>query len=468
VNALARGPLVALLPRGEAIKNFVYTGMLEEIREQMPVRVISVLPSDTIAESMRKRLGEFTPLVDTREHWLVRIQREILDLAHGRWLWSEAAKVRWHLRDVEARESVGELAKRTLKKTVALPFANLPGLELLSRSDRVLSQRLSGRNEWTAYMHAHRPSLVFNASHIHNNISTPAVRAAQWTNIPTAAFLFSWDNLTSQGRMKPTYDSYVVWNAQIKRDLLRLYPRTDPARVFVTGTPQFDFHFRPEFRLSREDFCARIGADPARPIVMYSTGMAAQMPHEPRIVEGVARALAQVRGVPKPQLVVRVYPKDRTGRFDELAAKQLPDVLFPTIDWEPSWLTPTLDDCSMLTSTLAHVACGINVASTVSLELCMFDKPVLNIGYDPPGVDVRPVSYPRYYTFEHYKPVVDSGAVEVVPSEDALLAALQRAFDEPGYRADGRKRLLEQFFGDTLDGRSSHRVADALLAMVNA
>ncbi len=429
---------------------------------------MSVAPSDDIVSLLRSRYGEITKLDNERERWFVRFQREILDLAHGRWLWSEAAKVRWQLRDVEARESLGELGKRTLKKAAALPFANQQGLELLSRSDHVLSHRLRTSNTWVDFMRSQHPALVFNGSHIHSAVSTPLVRAALHEHVPTATFLFSWDNLTSQGRIKPEYDSYVVWNDAIKADLLRLYPRTDPARVFVTGTPQFDFHFRPEFRLSREELCARIGADPSRPIVLYSTGMAEQMPHEPRIVEGVARALAQVRGVPKPQLLVRVYPKDRSGRFDELIAKRLPDVLFPRVDWEPAWLTPRIEDCTMLTSTLAHCAFGINVASTVSLELCMFDKPVLNIGYDPPGVDVRPVSYARYYSFDHYKPVVDSGAVEVVPGEDALRAAMQDAFDNPGRRAAGRKRLLERFFGDTLDGRSGERVADALLAMVNA
>lgn len=463
-----RGPLVAILPRGEAIKNFVYAGVLDEVQRELPVRVVSVEPNREIVELLRSRYGEITPLTQEREHRVVRLHRELLDLAHGRWLWSEAAKVRWQLRDIESRESVAELTKRVLKKAVALPFANAPGLNLLSAADRVISRRLRTGDGWIDYMKRQRPSLVFNGSHIHNVNSMPAVRAAQWAGARTATFLFSWDNLTSQGRMIPAYDSYVVWNEAIKRDLLRLYPRTDPERVFVTGTPQFDFHFRPEFTLSREELCARVGADPARPIVLYSTGMAAQMPHEPRIVEGVARALAQVRGVPKPQLLVRVYPKDRTGRFDELIAKRLPDVLFPQVTWEPSWLTPSLDDCTMLTSTLRHVACGINVASTVSLELCMFDKPVLNIGYDPPGVDVRPVSYPRYYTFDHYKPVVDSGAVDVVPSEDVLLAALQDAFDNPARRAVQRTQLLERFFGGTLDGRSGHRVAQALVAMASS
>ena len=61
----------------------------------------------------------------------------------------------------------------------------------------------------------------------------------------------------------------------------------------------------------------------------------------------------------------------------------------------------------MLTNTIRHAAVGINVASTLSLELCMFDKPVINIGYNPPGTEVSPVEYRRYYDFDHYRPIVE-------------------------------------------------------------
>jgi hypothetical protein len=54
-----------------------------------------------------------------------------------------------------------------------------------------------------------------------------------------------------------------------------------------------------------------------------------------------------------------------------------------------------------------------------------------------------------------------------VASEDALVAALQSAFDRPEARAVQRQRLLERFFGSTLDGQASSRVAAALLALVN-
>jgi hypothetical protein len=93
----------------------------------------------------------------------------------------------------------------------------------------------------------------------------------------------------------------------------------------------------------------------------------------------------------------------------------------------------------------------------------MFDRPVVNVGYNPPNVDVRELEYARYYRFDHYKVVVDSGAVDVARSEAELEALLRQALATPQARAGARRAFLAQMFGDTLDGHSSDRVAAQLL-----
>jgi hypothetical protein len=310
--------------------------------------------------------------------------------------------------------------------------------------------------------------LVFNGSHVHGGPAIPVVQAAQWLGIPTAAFIFSWDNLTSQGRIIPPYDFYLVWNSELRDRLLDMYRNVQPDHVFVTGTPQFDAHFRPETYWSREEFCARVGADPSRPIVIYTTGMANHMPGEPRIVKGIADMVRGMNDLGPPQLLVRVYPKDRTGRFDELK-RAYPDILFPEVPWEPAWLTPKIEDAALLANTLRHAAVGINVASTISLELCMFDKPVINVAYNPPGLNVEPLDYRRGYDeFDHYRPVVASGAVALAYDEAQMKALIRRALTAPEERSPNRRRLITAIFENTLDGWSSKRVAEVLCGLATA
>ncbi len=463
-NGSSARRIVTLVPRGEVIRNFVHTGALDQVADHADVTLLTVLTNPEIDDTLRERYGEIYPLEEYDERWLVRFQREIIDISHNRWLWSRAARERSRLRDSEA-VTVGQKSKRAAKKLIGYPFATRTGLSLLERAERTSSRWLRTTRRYESLFKKLKPSLVFNGSHIHSRNAIQAVQAAQWLGIPTATFIFSWDNLTSQGRITMPYDYFLVWSEPLKRQLLEMYDWVNEDHVFVTGTPQFDFHFRPEFYLDRDEYCRQIGADPERPIVFYATGMANHMPGEPEIVEHIADMLETMEA--KPQLMVRVYPKDQTGRFDELK-KRRPDILFPEVAWEAAWLTPKAEDSYALVNALRHCALGINVASTVSLELCMFDKPVINVGYNPESVGADVLSYADYYEFDHFKPVVESGAVEVARSREEMASLIASALAEPGARSAERSKLVEDMFGSTLDGNSGKRVAQVLLQLAGS
>jgi len=462
---MAAAHIAAILPRGETLRNFVHTGCLEAIASQMALSVISVLPDAETAQDLRSRFGDVTELTTTPDRWPTRFARDILDMSHGRRLGSAAARERWRLRDAEA-DTMARKLKRLGRKMIAVPLANGPGIAMLERIERGLSKRLRVESKWEMMFRESRPTLVFNASHIHSANAIHVVQAAQWLGIPTAAFVFSWDNLTSQGRCIPEYDYYLVWNDEIRHQLCEVYPHVDASRVLVTGTPQFDLHFRPEGIWSREEFCSVMGLDPGRPVVLYSTGMAGHMPGEPEIVEGIADMLVGREDLGAPQLLVRVYPKDRTGRFEDLRARRS-DIVFSATRWIEAHLTPTIADSHLLANTLRHASVGINVASTVSLELAMFDHPVLNIAYNPPRTPVR-VPYARYYTFDHYAPLVKAGVVQLANSEPELLAGIEQALKNPDKFSAERRAFIASTFGATLDGQSSQRVADVLMRLAQS
>ena len=455
--------IVTILPRGEAIRNFVYTGVVDEIAREAEITLLSVVPNEGIEAMMRAQCHNFVSLKEIRERTVVENMREVLDLAHARWLWSKAAQERWLIHDNQAKDN-GLRWKRNLKKVACRPFASRAGLDLLSKVERASSKALKTTDEYVRLFKKLKPSLVFNGSHVHGRVAVQAVQAAQWLGIPTVAFIFSWDNLTSQGRIIPHYDYYLVWNEGLQTQLLEIYNSVKQEQVIVTGSPQFDLHFRPEFHWSRRDFCKKVGADPERPIILYSTGMANHMPGEPVIVERLAAMLREMKEFGPPQLMVRVYPKDHSKRFEEVAARN-PDVLFPEIPWEPNWLTPQVEDTYLLTNMLRHAAMGINIASTISLELCMFDKPVINVGYNPPGMDISPIDFARYYEFDHYRPVVQSGAVNVAWSEDEIRQMIIHALHNPTTFSANRRTLVENMFGHRLDGYSGTRVAHCLIKL---
>jgi hypothetical protein len=395
----------------------------------------------------------------------VEFFRYLLHEAHFLWLWSEVAKNVWEIRAAKATTRVAKL-KRKLIKGLIRPLANRPTLEALTELERYLSWTLRPGNDFVDLFNTLKPDLVFNCSHIHGWAGELEVKIAHRLGIPTAGFIFSWDNLTSRSRIFVPYDYYFVWHEGMRQQLLSIYPRTQPDCVFITGTPQFDFLFKPEFWLTREELCRQIGADPQRPFVLYTTGITKHFPEEHRTVALVAELLQKMDISPRPQLVVRTYVKGTSLEMKALAEQNLPGVIFPPVHWEEKWFTPMVEDLSIYTGLMRYTSLGINAASTVSLELMMHDKPVLNLGFDPPGSKIpHHLRWSRHIDFDHYRPVAESGAVMVARSEDEVEKMLRKGLTEPKANSEKRYSFIKNMFGDTLDGNSGRRVAEQLLAL---
>lgn len=96
----------------------------------------------------------------------------------------------------------------------------------------------------------------------------------------------------------------------------------------------------------------------------------------------------------------------------------------------------------------------------------MFNKPVINVGYNPRGIDKAVVDYARYYSFDHYRPLVESGAVRVAWSEDKMKSLLREALAFPDKDTSQRGTLIDRMFGKSLDGYVGERIAECLLELV--
>lgn len=450
--------IVIILPRGEAIRNLVYSGVCNELKRQYRVVLISVIPNAQIKFELDQNADEVIELTETSENYKTRILHEILDLAHNRLIWTEASKLRFFLRDRDARGPVAKI-KRILKKRIATYFAKQNRITKLAAYFETVAQQDRAASNWLPILKKYTPVLVFNGSHIHNRNSLPVMHAAKLLGLKTATFLFSWDNLTSQGRVIPDYDTYMVWNKRIYSDFLKMYPDVSQNRVAIVGTPQFDFHFKTNDFFTREALAMRDGLDPNRPWVLYTTGMPNHMPFEQELVEILADKLKEMPE--KPQLLLRIYPKDLTNRFEDLLMRR-PDIRAQKVAWEQNYLTPLPEDLAVYSSTLAHVSAGINVASTVSLELAMFDKPVINLAFNPPSLPESTLQYARYYQFEHYKRLMSYGAISLADSPEKLSEHLYLALQKPSLYREQRKHMIADFFDGLADGKSFERLISSL------
>jgi hypothetical protein len=191
-------------------------------------------------------------------------------------------------------------------------------------------------------------------------------------------------------------------------------------------------------------------------------------PEEHRTVEFIAKILQDIDITPRPQLVVRTYIKGTSQEMKELAMRNLPDVIFPPQLWDEKWMfTPLYEDLAVYTSLLRECCLGINAASTVSLELLMHDKPVINLGFDPPGSSLpHHLRWERHINYDHYRPVAESGAVMLARYTEDLRRMLMKGLTEPEAESQKRQRFIANMFGNTLDGNSGRRVVEILMRLI--
>lgn len=463
-NAFGHRPhIVLIVPRGEAVRNILYSNTLQVLKQHARLTLISVVDDTDFRARFEPQVENFVALKEFEQTKLVGYLRMLVEDAHFRWLWSAVARNKWEIQDRLAHRKKRQLF-RLGEKALARTLANRPTLNALSQVERIMTYKMRPTDQFDRLFADIKPDLVFNASHIHGFAGELPARVAHEMGIPTAGFVFSWDNLTSRSRILVPYDYYLVWTEDQKRLLREIYPKVRDDVVFVTGTPQFDFHFDPKFQLSREELAERIGIDPARPFILWTTGITRHFLQEHKHIENVIQILREIDIEPRPQLVVRVYAKGIGADMQEFAKQKIPDVVFPNVEWDPVRRMPHYEDLFTYTNQVRHAALSINAASTVTLEFLLLDKPVINLDFDPPGTNLHPAEgFPRHIRFDHFWPIAQSGATMVARSSEDMKRFLIRGLTEPMADSDKRQAFVQKFFGGTADGHASERVANCLL-----
>lgn len=342
------------------------------------------------------------------------------------------------------------------------------GIRLLGRLHEAAVDRHPLVAHYQAQLTAARPHVLF-FTHQRPPQLFPLARAARRLGILTAAFLFSWDNLSSKGRMPVGFDHYLVWSRLMRDEMRRFYPDVAPERVQVVGTPQFEPYAYDEWSLSPAQFAATTGLDPARRRILFSAGDASTSPNDPLYVQTLAQAVRDGAFGAPLEIVVRQSPAEGETRFAALRAA------FPEVVWcPPRWVQTRVDhpepwsqrvpeagDLCLLKALTHYSALNVNMASTMTLDFAFADKPVVNVAFSPPGAH----DDAQYYRFDHYQPVVALGSVQVAHTPAELIAAVRGYLADPTRDAAGRQALLALQVGLPLAG-TSERIRAALHALV--
>src|SRR5690606_24432854 len=141
-----------------------------------------------------------------------------------------------------------------------------------------------------------------------------------------------------------------------------------------------------------------------------------------------------IRG--RPQVALRPMPVDDGRRFGPLL-REYPELLILKPAWVhrgSTWedVMPLPQDVRLLANLVHHSALNTNVASTMTLDFSLKDRPVVNIAFDvaSPPPHGRPLWH-HYYQYDHYRPVVELGAARIARSPEELAAHVNAYLDDP-------------------------------------
>ena len=118
-------------------------------------------------------------------------------------------------------------------------------------------------------------------------------------------------------------------------------------------------------------------------------------------------------------------------------------------------------------NSLFHADIVVNVASTITLDAAAFDKPVINVAFEPQltvPANVQPVT--SFYESDYFLEIVKTGASKIAYSKGELLNYLNRYLSSPSSEASERKELRRRFCY-RVDGGAGKRFAELVIKEVS-
>lgn len=320
------------------------------------------------------------------------------------------------------------------------------GLQRLRNRMRISERKGEFYKSCKAVLAKEQPDLVFCTNQRPVNAIAP-LTAAQDLGLPTASFIFSWDNLP-KATMVVEADDYFVWSEYMKQELLNYYPHIKPKQVRITGSPQFEPHYDLNLRKSREEFFKEHGLELSKKYICFSGDDITTSPDDPSYLNDVAEAVQKLNSKGnKLGIIFRRCPVDFSGRYDEVLEKHINLIVSIAPKWEKTgeqWNTvlPTKEDLSSQINTILHSEAVVNVGSSMAFDFAVFSKPCLYLNYEVADKNQAGWSPKKVYNFVHFRSMPRGDEVFWLNSKNEIPGKLEEALKNPNEKA---QKALEWF-----------------------
>jgi hypothetical protein len=280
---------------------------------------------------------------------------------------------------------------------------------------------------------------------------------ARQRDISVVHMIGNWDTFTSKGYPGAPVDTCLVWGPVMHRDAVEMHDIPESS-IEEIGCLRYD-RLKDTLIESREAFFSRVGLDPNRPTIMYAGPLSADQYYE------MLAAFEEMNDEGNDlQMIFRMYPHKyfmHTPYAKPLInyARSLPGVHVSLGD--PDYRIGRREQFELWHS-LAYCDVVVNYFSTIALEACFFDKPVLSLAYRPMKDYgwIHPPKYANHPGLTHNRRLREYGAVRMVLSREELKAAISESIAQAKAASAVRFETVLLELG-RLDGNVVDRLADA-------
>lgn len=369
----------------------------------------------------------------------------------------------WHLRQAK----VTALIERLLRSSARV-FASIHADSVVDRALEAAVLRYGMSSTALERFEQEKPSSVM-AMGPFKPPQMSIVAAAKRLAIPTIAYITSWDNITTKTGMVFTYDGYIVWSEQMKRELQAFYPATRSQPVYVVGAPQYDIFSRKEYLQSKEEFFPANGLDPQRPLIVYCLGSPNILQEDHGALQFAERVFSS-KELSHLQLIVRPHPGFFEKGYTQLEEikRRFPQVIIqsPHRHWQKAAFQGR-ESIIEWVNTMRHADVVVNFASTIAVDAAVCDKPVVNLDFDPqPGAPNQALVKDVNHKWNHFKPVAESGGVWNAQNMDEVVIAVETYLKHPELHSEQR-RWIVKYVCERVDGLAGKRMAEAIADIMN-
>lgn len=462
--------LIYLISHGHTARGALQTNLLYKLKKaNIEVIVVAKIENEALKNLVEAQGSSIDYYVPKSGQW--DGQRTIFRAFVHQNIRKNPALWEKHQRRVNGKKS--SLKRQLLNHFYFLLGTTIRHVTPLKQAYYQLEKKIFYNPKAVSLLEMYKPDAVISTRPV-DSMEAEILNAATRLGIHKIMYILSWDNITSKGIFSELADSYLTWGEVMNQELREYYGAKDQ-QLYISGVTHFDVHAQIKKQTQRKNtYVDQLGLDSAKPYLFFTMSASYFAPNEIDVIEWLAEKIERNSFGSEMQLIIRPHMQNLESTFSESSwIQRLTNlnservvVNWPNLNSDQlTWFMDS-DEMVKLSSLLKGAAICLNSGSTVAIEACILDRPVIL-----PMIDVVEKSdwesVKRVLKFKHIEKFVSFGAVEVAFDFDELNKAILRTLKNPDLLFLNRTKVVEsECF--KVDGKATDRFVENILLILNS